>query len=61
VNLYRAIYRTKAGRVRKMTIASQDIKAAHRLAELWELSDDKLQAVAVVRPLNQQMTFNLTH
>lgn len=58
MNLYRAIYRTKSGHERRMTFAERDAKAAHRVAEEWELSDDRLQGVAALRLRQDQ--FRLT-
>ncbi len=54
MTLYRALYQTRTGTVRRMTFAhSGGIKAAHRFAESWQLADDRLQAVATVRPLER--------
>ncbi len=54
-NLYRALYQTRTGTVRRMTFAhSGGIKAAHRFAESWQIegaNGDKLIGVATVRPL----------
>ena len=58
MNLYRAIYATRTGHQRRMTFAAQDVRAAHKVAEEWELSDDRLQGVAALRPLQDQ--FRLT-
>ena len=58
MNLYRAIYATRTGQQRRMTFAAADAKSAHRVAEEWELSDDRLQGVAALRPLQDQ--FKLT-
>lgn len=58
MNLYRAIYATRTGHQRRMTFAASDVKAAHKVAEEWELSDDRLQGVAALRPLQDQ--FKLT-
>jgi hypothetical protein len=48
MSLYRAIYQTKAGAIRRMTFAAPSIKEAYQVASNWELHDDKLQAVATV-------------
>ena len=49
--IYRAVYATKAGIVRRMTFSvAGGIKAAYSFAEQWQLADDALQAVAIVRP-----------
>lgn len=50
--LYRALYQKRTGQSRHMTFShSGGIKAAHKFAELWQLSDDKLLAVVTVREL----------
>ncbi len=51
MTLYRAHYQSKQGRIRKMTLAAQSMREAWRVAQAWEMADDRLQAVATVRPL----------
>lgn len=51
MNLYRAIYSTKAGRNRRMTFAACDSVQAQRIASEWEAADDKLRDVLTLRPL----------
>ncbi len=51
MNLYRAMYQTRTGTVRRMTLAAQSMREAWRIAADWQLADDRLQAVATVRPL----------
>ncbi len=52
MTLYRALYQTRTGTVRRMTFAhSGGIKAAHVFAAQWELRDDRLESVHTVRPL----------
>ena len=48
--IYRAIYLSKSGTVRRMTFRCDlGIRQAHRFAEGWELADDTLQRVEWVR------------
>jgi hypothetical protein len=60
--IYRALYHSKAGRVRYMTFAhAGGIKAAHTFAQSWELRDDKLQGVVTVREIARpSLQFNLS-
>ncbi len=53
MNLYRALYQTKSGTVRRMTLAAQSMREAWRIAADWECADDRLQAVATIRPLER--------
>lgn len=46
--IYRAHYQTKSGRIRKMTLAAATMREAWRVAEMWQLRDDRLQAVSTV-------------
>ena len=55
MTLYRALYLTLAGKSRRMTFAAGDAEAAHRIAEEWELADDRLLTVQALRPLAVQL------
>ncbi len=50
MTLYRALYQTRTGTVRRMTLAAATMREAWRIAADWA-GDDRLQAVATVRPL----------
>ncbi len=52
MTLYRALYQTRTGTVRRMTLAAATMREAWRIAADWQLADDRLQAVATVRPLS---------
>ena len=58
MTLYRAIYATRTGHMRRMTFAACDSVQAQRIACGWEAADDKLADVVTLRPLQDQ--FKLT-
>ena len=51
MTLYRALYQTRTGQSRRMTLSAPSMREAWRIAADWQLADDRLQAVATVRPL----------
>lgn len=51
MNLYRALYHSKAGKIRRMTFAAITDQRAVETAAAWELADDALVAVSPVRAL----------
>lgn len=55
MSLYRALYQTTAGRLRRMTFAAPDAEQAHRIAKDWQLTDDRLLTVQALRPLTVQL------
>ena len=61
MTLYRAVYQSpvRAGsRIRAMTFAAADPRAAERMAEKWALAD-KLLTLRAVRTLQAQPSFPL--
>lgn len=59
--MFRAIYRKRCGTVRKMTFAAPDIFEARLIAADWQLSDDRLDEVLIVRELRPApVQFNLS-
>lgn len=55
MNLYRALYHSKAGKVRRMTFADITDQRAVETAAAWELADDALVAVRPLRGLQPQL------
>ena len=56
MTLYRASYLTKSGTVRRMTLSAPSLRDAWRVAEQWQLADDKLEAVATVPARRPEFT-----
>lgn len=53
--LYRAVYTDEHGRIRPMTFAAIDQKAADDFAEQWKLRGETVSAVRMLRRLSHQL------